>query len=54
MAALHVFQWGWLGTMVIFADEPDTVSGEPAPQRDRKRPGGFTRRRAMVRRSANG
>jgi hypothetical protein len=40
--------------MVVFADEPDTVSGESAPQRDRKRTGGSTRRRAMARRSANG
>jgi hypothetical protein len=54
MAALHVFQWGWLGTMVVFADEPDTVSAQPAPQRDRKRSGGSTRRRATTERSANG
>jgi hypothetical protein len=54
MAALHVFQWGWLGTMVVFADEPDAVSGEPTPQRDRKRSSGSTRRRATAGRSTNG
>jgi hypothetical protein len=54
MAALLVFQWGWLGTMVVFADEPDAVSGEPAPQRDHKRSGGSTCRRATGRRPANG
>lgn len=53
MAALFVFQLGWLGTMVIF-DEPDATPGDPRPQRDPRRLRGFARDQAVARRSTDG
>jgi hypothetical protein len=54
MAALFVFQWDWLGPVVIIANEADPAQGEPAPRRGHGRPGRSTRIRSIARGSAHG